>query len=169
MLLSLALLALITSPQTPDPTLPPADAHVQNAVVGRGVQIYRCTAKFGGLTSGSFEWAFEAPDATLLDPSTHQPVGTHSAGPTWTWNDGSSITGTVLQTQPSSDPANIPWLLITTQSIGAAAGELADVTLVRRSDTQAGIAPKTGCDMGHLHSIVRVPYQATYTFYTTSK
>jgi hypothetical protein len=169
MLLSLALLALITSPQTPDPTLPPANAQVRTTVVGRGVQIYRCTAQFGGLPGRSSEWTFEAPEATLLDPSTHQPVGTHSAGPTWTWKDGSAITGTVLQTRPSGNPMNIPWLLIETQSTGAAAGELTDVTLVRRSDTQGGATPTTGCDTEHLHGIVRVPYQATYTFYTTSK
>jgi hypothetical protein len=168
MLLSLALLALITSPQTPDLTLPPADAHVQTTVVGLGVQVYRCAAQ-PGAQSGSFKWTFEAPEATLFDPSTHQPMGTHSEGPTWTWNDGSAITGKVLQTRPSSDPANIPWLLLETHSTGAAAGKLAGVTLVRRSDTQAGAAPTTDCDAQHRDNVVRVPYQATYTFYTTSK
>jgi hypothetical protein len=164
MFLSIALLALIASPQMPDPTLPPANAHVKTTVVGLGVQVYICAAQ-----NGSFQWTFEEPQATLFDPTTHQAVGTHSAGPTWTWSDGSAITGKVLQTRPSNDPANIPWLLIETHSTGAATGELAGVTLVRRSDTQAGAAPATDCDAVHQNNVVRVPYQATYTFYTASE
>lgn len=163
MFLSLVLLALIASPQTLDPTLPPANAHVKITAVGLGVQVYRCTPKDAG-----YQWTLEMPEATLFDSATHQPVGTHSAGPTWTWNDGSAITGKVLQTRPSSDPANVPWLLVEAHSTGAATGMLADVTLVRRSDTQAGVPP-TGCDAAHQNNVVRVPYQATYTFYTASK
>lgn len=163
MLLSFLLLALLASPQTPDPTLPPANAHVKITAVGLGVQVYVCAQQ-----NGSYQWTFQEPQATLFDPTTHQPVGSHSAGPTWTWSDGSAITGKVLQTRPSSDPANIPWLLVETHSTGTATGELTGVTLVRRSDTQAG-APPTGCDAVHQNNVVRVPYQATYTFYTTSE
>ncbi len=50
---------------------------------------------------------------------------------------------------------------------GTAAGTLTDVTLVRRSDTQAGV-PTMGCDAVHQNNEVRVPYQATYSFYTTT-
>ena len=163
MLLSLALFALLASPQTPDPTLPPPSAHVKTTVVGLGVQIYECMPQGGG-----YQWTLEMPEATLFDPATHQAVGTHSTGPAWTWNDGSAITGKVLQTRPSDNPANIPWLLVETHSTGTATGMLADITLVRRSDTQAGVPP-TACDAVHQNNIVRVPYQATYTFYTTNK
>jgi hypothetical protein len=163
MLPSLVLLALISFPQAPDPTLPPADAHVKTTVVGLGVQVYRCAPQDGG-----YQWALEMPVATLFDPATHQAVGTHSVGPTWTWNDGSSITGNVLEKRASSDPANVPWLLVTTHSTGTAIGMLTDVTLVRRSDTQAGV-PTMACDAVHQNNEVRVPYKATYTFYTTSK
>ena len=163
MLLSLALLALIASPQTPDPTLPPADAHIKATAVGLGVQVYKCAPQ-----DGNFQWTLEEPVATLFDPATHQPVGTHSVGPTWTWNDGSSITGKVLQKRAASDPANVPWLLLETHSADTTAGMLSDVTLVRRSDTQAGVPPMV-CDSVHQNNEVRVPYKATYTFYTTSK
>ena len=163
MLLSLALFALLASPQTPDPTLPPPSAHVKTTVVGLGVQIYECMPQGGG-----YQWTLEMPEATLFDPATHQAVGTHSTGPAWTWNDGSAITGKVLQTRPSDNPANIPWLLVETHSTGTATGMLADITLVRRSDTQAGVPP-TACDAVHQNNIVRVPYQATYSFYTTNK
>jgi hypothetical protein len=163
MLRSLVLFALISLPQAPDPTLPPPDAHVKATAVGLGVQVYRCAPQGGG-----FQWALEMPVATLFDPTTRQPVGTHSVGPTWTWNDGSSITGTVLQKRASSDPINVPWLLLETHSTGTATGMLTDVTLVRRSDTQAGV-PTMACDAVHQNNEVRVPYQATYTFYTTTK
>lgn len=163
MFLSLALFAFIASPQTADPTLPPANAHVKATVVGLGVQVYQCTPQDGG-----YQWTLQMPEATLFDPATHQAVGTHSTGPAWTWNDGSAITGKLLQKRPSDNPANIPWLLVETHSTGAATGMLADVTLVRRSDTQAGVPP-SDCDAVHQNNIVRVPYQATYTFYTTSK
>lgn len=163
----LAMLALIAVPQTPDPTLPPANAHVKTTAVGLGVQVYKCTAQ-PGVTPAQYSWTLQMPEATLFDPATRQTVGTHSAGPTWTWSDGSSITGKVLQKRPSSDAVNVPWLLVETHSTGTANGELSDVTLVRRSDTQAGV-PTTECDAMHQTNVVRVPYQATYTFYTTGK
>lgn len=167
MLLSIALLALMVSPQTPDPTLPPAKAHVKATAVGLGVQVYRCAAPADAPTN--FRWTLVAPEATLFDPTTHQAVGTHSAGPTWTWSDGSEIAGKVVQQRASDVTGSVPWLLLETHSTGAASGNLAGVTLVRRSDTQAGAAPAKGCDAVHQDNMLRVPYQATYTFYTTSE
>ncbi len=163
MLQSLLLFVLISLQQPLDPTLPPPDAQVKATAVGLGVQVYKCAPQDGG-----FQWVLEMPVAKLFDPATHQEVGTHSVGPTWTWNDGSSITGKVLQKRAAVDPTNVPWLLLETHSTGTATGILANVTLVRRSDTQAGVPPKA-CDAEHQNNEVRVPYQATYTFYTTSK
>lgn len=168
MLLAFLLTAFAAGFQTAaDVTLPPPNAHVKMTVVGLGVQVYGCLPQ-PGVTPVKYAWTLQMPEATLFDPATHQPVGTHAAGPTWTWNDGSEITGKVVQTQPAKDAANIPWLLIQTHSTGAAAGELSDVTFVRRSDTQAGV-PNSDCDAVHQNNVVRVPYQATYTFYTTGK
>jgi hypothetical protein len=166
MLLSIALIALF-APQSPDPTLPPANAHVIATAVGLGVQIYRCAAPSDAPTN--FQWTYEAPEATLFDPSTHQPVGTHGVGPKWTWKDGSEVSGKVVQKRTSEVPGSVPWLLLETHSTSIASGELTEVTLVRRSDTQAGAAPATGCDAIHQNTVLRVPYQATYTFYTTSE
>jgi hypothetical protein len=157
------MLAMMTLLQAADPTLPPANAHVKVTAVGLGVEVYQCAPQ-----DGTYQWVLEMPVATLFDPTSHQAVGTHSVGPTWTWNDGSSITGKVIQNSPSSDPVNLPSLLIETHAAGTATGMLSDVTLVRRSETQAGM-PTIGCDAEHQTNEVRVPYQATYTFYTTSK
>jgi hypothetical protein len=160
---SFAMLAMLSLLQAADPTLPPPTAHLKVTAIGLGVQVYRCSPQ-----EGSYQWALEMPVATLFDPTTHQALGTHSVGPTWTWKDGSSITGNVLQKQASPDPANVPWLLLATHPEGITVGMLTDVTLVRRSDTQAGV-PTMVCDAEHQNNEVRVPYQATYTFYTTSK
>lgn len=163
MLLALILFSLLPLQQPTDATLPPPNAHVKVTAVGLGVQVYQCSPQ-----NGSYHWTLQTPVATLLDPKTHQAVGTHSEGPTWTWNDGSSITGKVIQKQPSPDAANVPWLLVATHSTGATSGVLSDVTLVRRSDTQAGV-PTMGCDAVHQNNMVRVPYKAIYTFYTTNE
>ena len=157
------LLTLLAPLQAQDVTQPPPNAQLRYTTEGVGVQIYHCTAQ-----SGSFQWVFDQPEATLFDPTTKQEVGTHGAGPTWTWKDGSSITGKVLQKQASTDPLAIPWLLLETKASGEASGALTGIVFVRRSNTQAGMAPATGCDAQHQDNILRVPYEATYTFYTTN-
>lgn len=154
----------LATPQQGDVTLPPASARVKATAVGLGVQVYRCAPK-----DGAYAWTLEMREATLFDPATHQSVGTHGAGVTWNWSDGSAVEGKVLQERASDVAGSIPWMLLQTHSTGAASGELADVTLVRRSETQAGAAPATGCDAVHQNNVLRVPYQATYTFYTTGR
>jgi len=161
-LLLIAALFLATQPQASDPTLPPANLQARLTVDGLGVQIYRCTPQL----DNTFKWVFEVPEAKLLDRTTHEPMGTHGAGPTWTWKDGSAITGKVIQTKPSRDPAVIPWLLLETKPTGDIKGTLSGITMVRRSDTQAGAAPSYGCDTERANTLIRVPYAAVYTFYS---
>ena len=158
------ILTLAFLPQPADNTIPPAPATVRYTTVGNGVQIYRCTGT-SAPAPPAFQWVFQSPEATLVDPSTGKDLAKHSAGPTWTWTDGSAITGKLLQKHPAANPADIPWLLLEAHSIGQA-GALSDIAFVRRSNTQAGQAPTDGCDAAHLDNVIRVPYQATYTFYT---
>jgi hypothetical protein len=162
--LSLTLFAALQATPADDVTQPPATAHVLATVMGRGAQIYRCTATPG--EPAALQWKLDGPDATLFDRDTKQKVGTHSAGPTWTWKDGSAITGKVLQKQSSPDAASVSWLLLEAHPANASAGALSDVSYVRRSDTVGGAAPATGCDAQHRDNLLRVPYEATYTFYT---
>jgi hypothetical protein len=42
------------------------------------------------------------------------------------------------------------------------------VEFIRRSDTHGGASPTTGCDAHHLNAVSRVPYTATYTFYSAT-
>ena len=139
---------------------PPADVVPAFITDGRGVQIYHCSEQ-----DGLYRWIFGAPEATLFDRSTHQQVATHGAGPSWTWKDGSSIVGNVLETTPSPDPASIPWLLLEAHTTGTATGALTSITRIRRSDTHGGKPPEDGCDQTHSNATIRVPYTATYSFY----
>lgn len=158
----LALLLALFAPQTADVTQPPTPARVLFAVDATGVQVYHC-----GQSDGAFKWTFKEPQADLFDQKTHEPVGTHTAGPTWTWKDGSVVTGKVLQQQPSPDAGSIPWLLLSATPSGAS-GALSNVLFVRRSDTAAGLPTTSLCDADHNDSDVKVPYKAVYTFYTAN-
>jgi len=152
----LALLPLIAlAAQAQDATEAPANTRALHTVVGVGLQIYAC--------ADDGKWTLQEPQADLMDAASHQPVGKHSKGPTWTWNDGSVVTGKVLQQRPS--PGSIPWLLLEAHSSGAA-GALSGVTFVRRSDTQGGVPQPTNiCGAQNVGSTINVPYQAIYTFY----
>jgi hypothetical protein len=154
--LVLALLTLLLA--APDPTVPPASRPALTAL-GTGVQIYTCQQQ------GIYAWVFQSPEATLTAASTGETLGTHSAGPTWTWKDGSSITGKVTQKLAAPNPKDIPWLLLEARPGSATVGALTPVVWVRRSETQGGQAPAAGCDAEHAGVIVRVPYRATYTFF----
>jgi hypothetical protein len=162
MLFFLTLFAALQAPAA-DVTQPPAGVQVRATVQGRGVQIYRCTS--AAAEPAAFQWKLDGPDATLFDLDTKRKVGTHSAGRTWTWNDGSTIIGKVLQKYAPPDPASVPWLLLEAHSAGAATGVLSEVAYVRRSNTVGGAAPSAGCDAQHNDHLLRVPYEATYTFY----
>lgn len=160
-LLILAGLAPVLHAQ--DATQPPATAQIAYTTQGVGVQIYVCQ-----VNGSESAWKLQEPQADLLDATSHAAVGTHSKGPTWTWKDGSTITGKLLQQQPSPDAANIPWLLLQTTSTGTQ-GALSTIAYVRRSNTEGGIAPTSGCSQNAVNTTTRVPYKATYTFYRAKK
>ena len=142
-----------------NPTDPPASQHAILTTTGKGVQIYTCQQSATGL-----EWFFQAPEATLTDAS-GKSIGTHGAGPIWISHDGSTVKGEVLQRSASPDPTAIPWLLLKA-SATSGSGIMSKVEFIRRSDTHGGNAPATGCDAPHLNTTARIPYTATYSFYT---
>lgn len=152
--LSVATAALAQNPTTPPPTQRPI-----LTVTGKGVQIYTCQQSAAGA-----QWVFQAPEAALIDGS-GQPVGTHGAGPIWKSNDGSTVKGELLQKSPEA--TSIPWLLLKAAS-PSGSGIMTRVEYIRRSDTSGGSSPTTGCDAQHLNAVSRVPYTATYTFYSAT-
>ena len=126
---------------------------------GEGVQIYSCTAVQDGA-----RWILKGPDAKLLDAGGAQ-IGTHFAGPAWRLNDGSSVAGELVASQPSPDADSVAWLLLRAKA-GTATGRLAEVTFIRRTETHGGVPVSNDCrKAGDAGKSVRVPYSATYTFY----
>jgi hypothetical protein len=158
-LLLAATFALASIAQAQDSTTPPPTQHAILTTTGKGSQIYTCQQ-----VSGTPQWVFQAPEATLFDAAGNT-VGTHGAGPIWRSKDGSTVKAQVLATSPSPEPRSIPWLLLKA-TITQGSGIMSKVELIRRSDTHGGTAPTTGCDAQHLSEHARVPYTATYTFYS---
>ena len=148
--------------QQRDPTLPPPSEHPVLTLHATGSQIYACQPSGN---SDTYQWVFLAPAARLFDSAGNE-VATHGDGPTWNYQDSSSIQGVVEAKFPGPDPTAIPWLLLKATN-PTRNGILTTVEYIRRSDTQGGAAPTTGCDAAHQGVIARTPYAATYTFYST--
>ncbi|MGP6191144.1 MAG: DUF3455 domain-containing protein [Vulcanimicrobiaceae bacterium] len=143
----------------PEITAPPGVAIVRE-VQGGGAQVYACRQA----ASGAYLWTLIGPKAVLIDDD-GSDFGTHSAGPTWTAADGSSIVADSAHPLVKVDRAeSVPSLLLTvTSSTGT--GVLSGVRFVRRSDTKGGLAPLAGCDAAHLNATTAMHYSALYTFY----
>ncbi len=152
-----------TGPQTPPELAVPPNSNLVLKARGKGVQIYECAAKADD--KKAFEWKLKGPEAELFDDK-GQKVGKHFAGPTWQATDGSSILGSMIQKADAPDAQAVPWLLLTT--VGKGPGIFANVMHVQRLETSGGKAPADGCDAAHAKSKAetRVPYEATYYFYS---
>jgi hypothetical protein len=125
-------------------------------VTGKGYQVYAC--------GDNGAWVFQAPEATLY--LNGEVVGRHGKGPSWTWKDGSSITGKVVTNAPAPSPGeDIPWLTLDAMPVPGTSGVLSEMVQVRRTETHGGVAPSTGCDAAHKGAVTRVPYSATYSFW----
>jgi hypothetical protein len=150
----------LEAPSTPAELAVPEGNKLSMKVLANGVQIYTCKAKDDGT---GYEWSFTAPEATLYDTDMNV-IGTHGAGPFWEASDGSRVEGKVEARVPSSDPAAIPWLQLSTTSTGTE-GMFAKTTFIHRLETVAGIAPTDGCDEAATGQEARIPYTAVYYLY----
>ena len=168
--LALALLAVLAAcasqpsapvVSVPDNLKPAADESRLATVVARGVQIYECRAKKDDPALA--EWAFVAPEAELFDAQ-GKVVGKHYAGPHWEASDGSKIVGAVKARADAPQPGAIPWLLLTTKSVGGA-GAFSKVTSVQRVSTIGGVAPAESCSGAMLGKTARIAYAADYVMY----
>jgi hypothetical protein len=153
--------ALASAQAQPDaePT-PPAGVTMVSEVQAGGAQIYACRAS----TAGTFGWSLIGPKAVLIGDD-GSDFGTHSAGPTWTAVDGSSISADSTHPLAKIDrPQSVPALLLAVTS-SRGNGVLSGVRFVRRAETQGGAAPASGCDAEHANATTAVRYSAVYTFY----
>ena len=141
---------------------PGGEKQLVERVAARGVQIYECRADAQSASGG--KWVFVAPQAELLDAQGAKRVGTHYAGPHWEASDGSKIVGKVESRADAPQAGAIPWLLLSTRSVGGT-GRYTGVTQVQRVNTAGGVSPTKACDAASVGSVDRVPYTADYLLY----
>lgn len=147
-----------SAPTPPSPALAVPDGNkLAFSFDAVGVQIYTCSA-----TATGYGWVFKAPEATLYADNGNA-VGSHYAGPTWEYQDGSKVVGKKVAGFVT-DPTAIPALLLIAVS-HEGDGRMTDVTFIQRLDTVGGIAPASGCDATTVGTLARVDYTATYYFY----
>jgi hypothetical protein len=147
--------------QVPAKLSPGASERLAAIVPAKGVQIYECRAKAD--QAGQYGWAFVGPEADLFD-SRGGRIGKHYGGPHWEANDGSKVMGTVKERADAPQADAIPWLLLTTKSVGAP-GAFGSVTSIQRVNTVGGLAPRDGCSQSTLGAIGRTSYAADYYFF----
>ena len=139
--------------------MPPAGATVVTEVQAGGVQVYTCRA-----SAETYVWTLVGPKALLVNDD-GTDFGMHDMGPTWMSKDGSAIVADGAHPVLKVDRINgVPALLLTVRS-STGRGVLTPVRLVRRSDTEGGLPPPTGCDAAHIDTTVARHYSAVYTFY----
>ena len=153
--LALSAVSAIAQYTTPAALPLPQEGTPVGRYAAKGVQIYVCEVE-GGAT----EWHFKAPEAELFDAQ-GRPFAKHYAGPTWEAPDGSKTVGTALASEPAAKTADIPWLLLSTQSSGS--GVLGGVRFVERVNTSGGAGPTGACP--RIGTERRVDYTADYIFY----
>lgn len=151
------LATLVTAALAADVLEPPPGVEQKLEVFADGVQVYACEAK-----DGKYVWAFRQPEAALFDARGRQ-VGTHGKGPTWSFYDGSSLTGEVIGKAASPRSGAVPWLLLAVKPHDGS-GALGSVAFIRRTDTTGGVEPAEGCDVSHAGDVARMRYSATYQF-----
>ena len=131
----------------------PEGSVVAAHLYARGVQLYHWDGA---------AWLFDGPLADLYaDAGFTGGVGTHSAGPIWVHQGGSTVRGSSPVACPVATDA-IPWLLLrgTPESDS---GPFKGVTAIQRVNTTGGRAPATpGTTPGEVR---RVAYTAEYWFY----
>jgi hypothetical protein len=145
--------------EVPDALRPTASERLLMVLAAKGVQVYECRAKAD--KPGAAEWAFVAPQAELFD-ARGKLVGKHYGGPSWEAADGSKLVGAVKARADAPEGGAIPWLLLSTTSVGAA-GAFSAVTSIQRVNTVGGAAPPAdGCTTASVGRTERVGYTADY-------
>lgn len=132
-----------------------------------GAQIYTCAA-VADAPAGSaptYRWKLKAPEAELFDGGGAVAVGSHGAGPSWRYKDGSAFVGAKVAEAKAPGQEDIPWLLLRAVS-HQGEGVLANVTFAQRVNTSKGKAPEGGCDASTKGQETRTSYSADYIFYT---
>lgn len=147
--------------QTPEVQIPrvlsrPGDEIVAVFKAGGGAQTYQCHR-----SSGQSFWEYIGPRAPLRIEE--KVVGRVQNGPMWTHNDGSSVTGKVVQEMDADKPENFKYQryeVVASKGQGTFSG----VTAVVMIDTESGVLTGGCKEHGQIYG---EPYWATYVFLKT--
>ncbi len=120
-----------------------------------GAQIYECESD----GAATMNWRFREPVATLLDGG--RTAGRHYAGPSWAFDDGSTVAAVVVARAPGARGGDIPLLKLEVTA-RSGSGPLAAATTIQRLDTRGGLAEGPCTTVG---AYLSVPYSADYAFY----
>ena len=150
--LPILITACASTVPVPDRLKPAAGESLALVALAKGVQIYECR---------NASWAFVAPEAELFDQA-GKKIGRHYAGPHWEAADGSKIVGAVKERADAPASGAVPWLLLSTKSVGSD-GAFSRVTSIQRVATVGGVAPAGTCSQPG--SRARVAYTADYYFF----
>ncbi len=115
------------------------------------VQIYTCAAG---------KWTGPDPDAIISGAGL---IIHHYKGPVWEATDGSIVHGSNAKHFSAPKSGAVDWLEL---DATGGTGKFSGVRYIHRIKTSGGIAPAAPCDQAHAGREVRVPYIATYVFYT---
>jgi len=147
----------------PQSLWPQAGQTLQLSAHATGVQIYECRP---GKDPARLEWVFKAPEADLFDAAGKR-IGKHYAGPTWESIDGSKVVAEVKARDDGPDLSAIPWLLLSAKT-ASGNGVFSGTASIQRVQTVGGKPPAGGCTQAQAGQELRVPYSATYNFYTAA-
>ena len=164
MVLGFAALAQAQSTEIPASLQPPPGAKLVLKAHATGWQIYTC----GAGTDGKPAWTLKGPDAELRNPA-GVLVGHHSAGPAWTYQDGSRVVGKAAAHVDAPDAKSIPWLLVSVVE-HSGKGLFTQVVNIQRLNTVGGQPPAASeCDPAKPSPDARSSYAADYYFYAPAK
>lgn len=161
---------IVLPPQVPSALAVPADAKVVARFHATGAQVYVCSLPkqpapaTAAPPAAGYAWILQRPDATLHDAA-GAVAGKHGAGPSWTSNDGSSVTAQKVAQANAPLAGAVPWLLLRATSTSGH-GVFHAVTFVQRVATKGGKAPDHGCDAKSAGTETRADYSADYYFFT---
>lgn len=140
----------------------PAGNKVAMETVGVGEIAYQCREKQGA--TGTYEWFFVGPKATLNSRAGIR-VGSYYGPPaTWESNDGSKLTGTQVAVAPA-DVGSIPYQLVKANP-AMGTGAMTGVTYIQRVATRGGVPPAIPCIAMTVGRNEVMKYQADYVFWS---
>ncbi|KAJ3322914.1 hypothetical protein HDV06_002573 [Boothiomyces sp. JEL0866] len=155
----------ITTQYSIPSTLPlPAGNTLKSHYQGIGTQNYVCDDKSSTFTLSNVTAVLFKQGADFQLTPSIQYVFVNGV-PTWiSIADNSTVSATPITKVPAQDPANIPWVLLKSNTTNTPNGLLNDVTYLTRVNTFQGVPPKS-CKSGE---VAFVDYTADYYFYIAS-